>query len=622
MKKLITLLFSLLVLWWLCHADLAWYTIKSYTSEYDLQKDGTLKVRETINVSFNERRHGIYRNIPYKYSNGYSTPIKNVKVIWENFTTSKNWDNFQIKIWDKDKTIIWDHEYIMEYDIKKTVRTFSWWQELYWNLLWLEWNTPVNKYSFKLQLPEDVKISDEDFYVVYWPKWSKTKLDAHIEDNSIIIDHPMNIWANQAVTIWIKFPQNTFEWSVLDKVSTFIFWTPEWFYGTKFGKLIKPFISKIINILNTILSIVLVILLIFSFLISNLKIVLEPKHLRTKRKNLRDVIHYTPPKWYSPIEINLLYNRYPSTEIITTALYTRVAEWYMKVNVEKKFFWLKKATSFEVIKQKEDFWKKERKTFRKDLEKGLWNRIVPEGITNIEWNVFKHNIDSIKFIANKMFVYLRHELIPEIYYKRYENTKQTKVSLSFFSLCGFFALMIFLNNPSTESKLIALWFYVLWGIFWIGISYLRYYYKARKELKENDDESHLTDKWKETLEQIHWFRKFLLSVEDKRLNKLLEEDPKYCEKMLPYAIALWVWDKWIKKCRWFSDKFDIETIPSEITSSPWGFTETVMASGAISEIAISKSEWWDWWSDSWFDSWWSSSWSSWWGGGWGWWWSW
>ena len=622
MKKIIILLFSFIFVWWLCNADLAWYTINSYTSEYNLQKNGTLKVRETINVSFIERRHGIYRNIPYKYSNNYSTPIKNIKVLWENFTTSKDWNNFQIKIWDKNKTIIWNHEYIMEYDIKKTVRTFPWWQELYRNLLWLEWNTPVNNFSFKLQLPEDVKISDEDFYVVYWPKWSETRLNAHIKNNSIIIDHPMDIWANKAVTIGVKFPLNTFKWSVLDRISTFIFWTPEWLYGTKFWKTIKSFVFELKSFFSAILSIIIVILAIFSFLTANVKIVLEPKHLRMKQKNLKDVIHYTPPKWYSPIEVNLLYDRYPSTKIVTTALYTRVAEGYIKINA----WWLKNGTSFELIKQKEDFWKNERETFRKDLEIGLWNRIIPHGITNINWSAFKHNVDSIKFVANKMFVSLRHELIPEVYYKKYENTKQTKISLSFFAIWGFFALTLYSvfvkTHPAIESKLMAFWLYLLRIIFWLAISYLRYYYNARKEYKKNDDESHLTDKWKEILEQIHWFRKFLLSVEDERLNKLLKEDPKYCEKMLPYAIALWLWNKWIKKCRWFSDKFNIETIPSEVSSSPWSFAETVMASGVISDIVISSSGWWDWWSSSWFDSGWGSSWSSWWGGGWGWWWSW
>ena len=622
MKKLMIILLSLLFVWWLCHADLAWYSIQSYTSEYDLQKDGTLKVKEIIDVNFYETRHGIYRNIPYKYSNNLSTPIKNVKVLWDKFTTSKDWNNFQIKIGDKNKTIFWEHEYIMEYDIKKTIRTFSWQQELYWNLLWLEWNTPVNNFYFELQLPDDVKISEDDFYVVYWPKWSQTKLNAHIEGNSIVIDYPMNIWANQAVTIWIKFPPNTFKWSFIDRISNFIGWISEWFYNTKFWKIIKPFISLIKWILNFIITILVAILVIFSLFASNIKIVLEPKHLRMKRKNLRDVIHYTPPKWYSPIEINLLYNRYPSTQIITTALYTRVAEWYIKTYANKTAFWFKNIL-FETIKEKEDFWKNERAGFRSDLEEELRNCIK-----NVNFNKHSYylNTDNIKDIANRMFISLRHELIPSIY-KKYTNIKQTEIPLWFITFWAIIWLMIFVyckdNYTSIDSKFVAYGFFLLRNIIWSSIYYWLYYYRWWIEHIRNDDESHLTDKWKEILEQIYWFRKFLLYVEDERLNKLLKEDPEYCEKMLPYAIALWVWNKWIKKCRNFSDKFNIETIPSEITTSHWSFTESIMSSWVISNIEITSSDWWwDWWSDSWFDSWWSSSWSSgWWGWG-GWWWSW
>ena len=622
MKKFLFLLFSCFFLWWFCSADLAWFTIQSYTSEYNLQNDGTLKVKEIIDVSFYEYRHGIYRDIPYKYSNNLSTPIKNVKVQWENFTTSKVWSNFQIKIWNKNKTIIWDHEYIIEYDIKRTVRTFSWWQELYRNLLWLEWNTPVNNYYFKLQLPNDVKISDEDFYVVYWPEWSQMGLDAHIENNSIIIDRPINIWANQAVTIWIRFPLNTFEPPTVDKISTFIFWTPNWLYETKFWKIIKLFILIMKGLLELIFSIFLIILVIFSLIASNSKIVLEPKHLRMKRKNLKDVIHYTPPKWYSPIEVNLLYNRYPSTQVITTALYTWVTEGYMEVNVQKKFFWLGKNVSFETIKEKENFWGYERTGFRNDLEEELWKCIKTVNYNNC---ISNHNIDKVKNIANRMFISLRHELIPEIY-RKYENTKQTKISLWFLLFwCVFWVLFVLMDDTHTtiKYKMIAFGFYLLWSIFRLFLWYLSYYLKGWREYKKNNDEFFLTSEWKDILEQIHWFRKYLLYVDNERLNKLLKDDPKYCEKMLPYAIALWIWSRWIKKCRWFSDKFNIETIPSEITASNWGFIESIMASWAIVEITQSSSGWgWDWWSDSWFDSGWSSSGSSWWGGGWGWWWSW
>jgi hypothetical protein len=39
-----------------------------------------LATEEIINVNFTEERHGIYRDIPFKYSNNYITPIKNVNV--------------------------------------------------------------------------------------------------------------------------------------------------------------------------------------------------------------------------------------------------------------------------------------------------------------------------------------------------------------------------------------------------------------------------------------------------------------------------------------------------------------------------------------------------------------
>ena len=107
MKKFMVILFSLLFVWWLCQADLAWYTIDSYTSDFKLREDWVLEVTENIEVNFSESRHWIYRTIPYIYSNYIKTPIKKVKVPWYKFTTSKEWNNYMIKIWSANKTVIW-----------------------------------------------------------------------------------------------------------------------------------------------------------------------------------------------------------------------------------------------------------------------------------------------------------------------------------------------------------------------------------------------------------------------------------------------------------------------------------------------------------------------------------
>ena len=59
---------------------------------------------------------------------------------------------------------------------------------------------------------------------------------------------------------------------------------------------------------------------------------------------------------------------------------------------------------------------------------------------------------------------------------------------------------------------------------------------------------YLTQHGVQVLEQIKWFKKYLLAVEDAKLKVTLDQDPLYFEKILPYAIALGIWDTWADKC--------------------------------------------------------------------------
>jgi hypothetical protein len=59
---------------------------------------------------------------------------------------------------------------------------------------------------------------------------------------------------------------------------------------------------------------------------------------------------------------------------------------------------------------------------------------------------------------------------------------------------------------------------------------------------------YLTDEWVRIFEEIQWFKKYLSAVEDAKLKVVLKQDQTYFEKILLYAVALWIWDGWIHKC--------------------------------------------------------------------------
>ncbi len=48
----------------------------------------------------------------------------------------------------------------------------------------------------------------------------------------------------------------------------------------------------------------------------------------------------------------------------------------------------------------------------------------------------------------------------------------------------------------------------------------------------------LTKQWKELVQKIHWYKKFLEACEKKQLKEFMKQDSLYVDKTLPYAVAL------------------------------------------------------------------------------------
>src|SRR4030065_997569 len=61
-----------------------YFTITKFHSDITIQKDSSFIVRETIDVKFERSRHGVYRDIPFKYRDEFgkviTTPTKVLSV--------------------------------------------------------------------------------------------------------------------------------------------------------------------------------------------------------------------------------------------------------------------------------------------------------------------------------------------------------------------------------------------------------------------------------------------------------------------------------------------------------------------------------------------------------------
>ncbi|MCX6726524.1 MAG: DUF2207 domain-containing protein [Candidatus Shapirobacteria bacterium] len=129
------------------------YSVDNFNAEIQLNQDTSLSVKETIETTFLEQKHGIFRIIPYIYSAKGKTITTNLTVIGvadetgkpipytvTNFNQSK-----KIQIGDANKLIFGKQNYAISYRVTKVIQDYGDGPELYWNVTGTEWDAAITK---------------------------------------------------------------------------------------------------------------------------------------------------------------------------------------------------------------------------------------------------------------------------------------------------------------------------------------------------------------------------------------------------------------------------------------------------------------------------------------------
>ncbi len=139
--------------------------IDSYHTKIYINKDSSIKVIEEIDYDFGEiERHGIYRDIIYKYKargGTFKLGLSDINVTDEygndyEFSESKSGEYYKIKIGDPDSYVTGKKRYNIEYTVKKAINYFNTHDELYWNAIGTEWDLPILNTKATIYLPQEI----------------------------------------------------------------------------------------------------------------------------------------------------------------------------------------------------------------------------------------------------------------------------------------------------------------------------------------------------------------------------------------------------------------------------------------------------------------------------------
>lgn len=156
-------------------ADLGGFRILRFDVQIDVQRDSDVIVEETIEVQFTERRHGIYREIPIRYTDpsgfqyGYDFQLLGVEDQngrARGVKQTRSGPMVRLRIGDPNRMVDGVELYVVRYRASDVLRQFAEHDELYWNVTGHLWNTDIAAASVVVRLPED--IASDDLRVTGW----------------------------------------------------------------------------------------------------------------------------------------------------------------------------------------------------------------------------------------------------------------------------------------------------------------------------------------------------------------------------------------------------------------------------------------------------------------------
>jgi uncharacterized membrane protein len=221
--------------------------ILDFRAQLYVDRNGTILVEEEIEYDFQHAyRHGIYRDIPYKYDYGYKKQsiglyvqeVTDFKSAPYEYKVSKSGSRLNIRIGDPDTKITGVHGYRIGYFVDGAVEYFEDYDEIYWNVTGNEWRVPIRsssaQVSFEDGVPEGVKAA---CYTGSYGSKSQD-CDIRITRNAIIFESRGTLFAGQGLTVVVGVPKGLIkEPSPISKLLRLL--SDNWYFGLPFLTLLS-----------------------------------------------------------------------------------------------------------------------------------------------------------------------------------------------------------------------------------------------------------------------------------------------------------------------------------------------------------------------------------------------
>lgn len=196
-----------------------------YITGYDvnavISEDNVYDVTETIGVHYTEKKHGIIRVIPVntemkrigRESTKVSSRVWDVSVAGYDYSVEYDSKEVDIKIGSADRYVSGDKTYVIKYKIGFGDDGLPEVDEVYYNIIGVDWPCTIDDVTFSVTLPKEFDSSKLGFSTGAYSKigYDERLLDIGVSGNTITGRFSGRLGAYEGITMRLELPQGYFK---------------------------------------------------------------------------------------------------------------------------------------------------------------------------------------------------------------------------------------------------------------------------------------------------------------------------------------------------------------------------------------------------------------------------
>lgn len=527
-----------------------YYTTQAFDVTMDVRNDNSFLMKEEIQVTFTEPRHGIYRYIPlsgtaYSQVDGqvveqkYQMKVDQVRVEGYELNTYTENGNLVMQIGSPDYYVDGSQTYVISYRVRLFDDGISQYDSLYYNVLPFGWGTSIDSAEIRIQMPKEFDQDKAEFLVGGYGSVSDDRIRWSAAGTSIqgTLQGPLQL--GEGVTFRVVLPEGYFV-----------------------GEMNNNWALALMLLLMV--AVPLVSFLLFLFFGR------DPRVVQT--------VEFYPPEGISPAEVGYIVDgMVDQKDLVSLVIYFAEKGYLTIEELEDKSFVLRKEKELpETAKSYEytffyGLFKEGDSVMLDDLKGEFYGSYQASGTQlrshfgkKKETRVFTHSSLGARSLGTLLMLIplVAGLFLGAVYAMNAGEFGLLGLPGLFLVLAGYLVMIIGHDKKDAGTLrryrltlivggiLTGLGFLVLAGFMLLALelplgllclaaSFISFVFTLRMKQRT---------RWSaEILGKILGFKEFIRTAELPRIQKLVDENPSYFYDVLPYAYVLGLSDRWAKK---------------------------------------------------------------------------